>query len=566
MTELSQTHGIGFGGMGGIRKWALLSERLLVSDPAEIAARMAQRPEQVGHQMGWGLVMSAYAEKDASGAWNFALAMKPGRDRQSALMSVISVYAERDPRQAIQLLDAIDDEQLKRQVRSTVIMTMARNDPQGALEMATKVDDLRPDDFSVSTIFHQWVRVNPEAAKAAALGLTGPAADQARNALLNGLAQNDPEAAWRYALTLPDTAENHQDPRQMVIQNWAQSDPQAALNAALQLKDPSGRALAVNAAVSSWARSDPTAALRYAIGVEDPTARADILRTISMNPTGNRQDLFNAVLESMPAGDNFRQAVSGILSNWARDNPSEAAAAVMQLAPSSVFSQAASQVASEWARTGKKEDVLEWVRQLPEGEGRRSAYASLFSQWSGQDPIKALAALNALPPADRKGAAQSFSAGWSRKDPEAVLRWSASLQDANERRDVIRAAVQQWANTSPEAAAKYVQTLAESERGSAVQAVVDRWASKNAEAAAAWLSGQPAGASKDSALAALTRKIAVEDPETAIAWASTISDSKARSRQLENLARDWMRQDATAARQWISTSDLPAKTRARLMK
>lgn len=558
----------GFGGMSSMRKIADLQDRLRVSDLPALAAEIAGSAGPQDRWMGLSLVLGAYAESDPQAAWALASGMKQGQTRQSAMSAVISAVASKDPTAALAMIDGIQDAQMKRQLRSMAVMNLAQKDPRQALELALKQGTgAREDDFSFSMIFSQWARKDIEGAKAAIARLGGRSAEQARSALLSSYAQTDPQGAWNYALTLPATGERHQDPRLQVIQTWSQSDPQAALQAAQAIAEAGARGMAVSSAVGAWARNDFGGALKYAVATEDAGVRGEILRTLSMNPTGNRKELLDAVLDHMPSGDNFQHAVSGIFSSWARENPAEAAAAVAELPPGRVFSNAVTQIASQWADTAtSKKEVFDWARQLPEGEARQSALSAVISRWSGDNPQDALNALVALPPEDRTPAFQSLASGWGRKDPEAVLRWSATLADAGERAGIVRNAVTQWATSSPEAAAKYVARLPESERSTPMQAVVNQWASKDTQAAADWLQAQPQGAPKDAAIASLAHTISREDPQTALAWAATITDGPNRNRQVETLARDWIRQDAAAARAWISTSTLPEETRRRLLK
>lgn len=561
--EMTSMEGFGFG-LSSMRRYADLADRLRVSDPAAIARELASG-NQAGRDMGWGMVMGAFAEQDPSGAWAFAQGLPAGPSRQTALSSVISSIASRDPNRALALVDSIEEAGLKRQIRSMALASVASRDPRRAFEIA-KSGSGEPEDFSMSSIIFQWTRRDPEAAKAAALSLTGRVGDQARMTLMSSLTQQDPEAAWQFAQTLPRSGEGYQDPRLQVIQNWANSDPQAALRAALGISEESVRNNALSSAVSTWSRNDFSGALQYALSVQDSGVRSDILRSMSMNPGGDRAKLLEAVMTHMPAGDNFQQAVSGIFSSWARENPAAAAAAVSSLPPGRIYSQAVSNIASQWAASGNRDEVLRWARGLPEGEPRRNALNSVFSNWSGDQPEQAIAAASSMAPNERRDVYRAIAQGWSRRDPEAVLRWAGSLTESDERRDIVQNAVGNWASNSPETAARYVARLPESDRGAAMQSVVDRWASRDAEAAADWLAKQPVGPSRDGAVVSLARKIAMEDPETALSWAATISDEKNRARQMENLARDWVRQDAAAARAWIQTSPFPQDVRNRLIK
>lgn len=566
--ELAALESGGMFGISSMRKWADLQERLKVSDIAALAAEMCAAASPQGRETGLHIVLSTYAETDPQAAWNLALSVKQPTMRQSAIMAVVSAIAQKDPAGAIAMANSIPDQQLKRQIRSMAIGGLAQKDPQRALALATESGNAQDGDYSLSMIFHQWARKDPEGARAAVSRLSGKQAEQARMALVSALAQQDPQAAWTYASGLPASSGNtYSDPRVQVIQNWAQNDPQAALKAALTIGESSQRGMAVATAVNAWAGSDFPAALKYAVSVDDPGTRGQILQNLSRNPNANRKELLAAVMDHVPPGDNFQQAVSGILTSWAQENPAEAAVAAMELPPGRAFSNVASQIASQWiSSASNKQDVFDWARNLPEGEARDNSLRSVFSAWSRQDPRAAMRALSDLAPAERKNAVQAVASGWSQTAPEAVLQWSSSLTDASERTDVVRAALSQWAGSSPESAAKFVERMPEAERSGPMESVVGNWAARDTASAAAWLDRQPAGPSKDAALRTLSRKIAQEDPEAALTWARGISNEKDRLRQTESIARDWLRQDPNSARSWISTSTLPEETRKRLLK
>lgn len=564
--EVEDLDGFFYRGLGGMRQLADLADRVRLSDPAALARQLAASAPQSAGDAAWDLVMAAYAEQDAAAAWNFALALRPGPARQSAMLAVLAAAAAQDPLRAANMAKAIDDPQMKQQANMVVIGNLARKDPRAALQLSASLGSAAETDFSNMLIFRTWLRDDPEAAKAAAAQLDGRARDQAQQGLLSALTQSDPEAAWQYAQTLPPAGESRRDYKQQVVQMWAATDPPAALKAALTMEEGNSRLGAISSAVAAWSRSDFDDALRYAISMEDSTLRSDVFRAMSSGTTGNRQQLLDAMIEHMPVGDNFQNAVSSVFSSWAREDPAAAAVAVSQLPPGRALSRATEQIAAEWARAGNHEQVLAWAQQLPEGEARTNALESLFSQLSTQDPQQALAALATLGPAERGDALRSLAAGWSKANPEAVLQWANTWPDAGERAGIIRDALSQWANSSPEAAAAQIQRLPADQQEAATRAVVDRWAAKDAEAAAAWLARQPDGKSKDSSISVLARKIAPEDPETALRWTGAISEERPRNRQTEQIARDWLRQDPAAARRWIETSTLPPDTRNRLLK
>ena len=567
--ELASLEAGGNFGKNSMRKYADLQERLKASNLPAIAAEMCSGTSPGGRETGLFLVLGAYSESDPQGAGNLAIGIKQPGMRQNAVIAVVSSIAGKDPARAIALADSLTESQLKMQIRSMAISSLAQKDPQRALSLVTSSPVNREGDSSLYMIFNQWMRKDPEAAKAAVARLTGRQAEQARMALVSTLAQQDPQAAWTYASTLPASGSGNPygDPRVLVVQSWAQSDPQAALKAALTIAENSQRGQAVATAINAWAGTDFPAALSYAITVEDPGIRGNILQKLSQNPNANRKQLLQAVMEHMPPGDSFQSAVAGVFSSWARENPSAAAAAAMELPAGRTFSNVAGQIASQWMISAtNKQEVFDWAKNLPAGEARANSLRSVFSTWSGDDPQSAARALASLTAEDRKSGVQAVASGWGRTAPDAALKWSSSLTDPAERTDAVRSVVSQWASASPEAAAKYVVTMPEAERAGPMEMVVNSWASKDSESAAVWLDKQPTGPSKDGALRALSRKIAQEDPEAALTWVAGISDEKQRLQQTENIARDWIRQDPTTARSWIASSKLPEETRNKLLK
>jgi len=568
--ELDAIQSTGWMGIQGIRRTSRLAERLAVSDLAMIAREITAPGASAEHMFGVHFVMSAYAEQDPEAAWALALALPPSMHRQSALTSAAAGISGRDPKRAMELASTISDLQIRNQIRTMAISQMAAKDPRGALNLyqSDKAQGAAGGrDGTISMIFHHWARRDPEAARAAATELTGPQKDEALMQVLSSFTQQDPKAAWAYAKSLPETNETYADPKVRVIQMWANSDPASALEAAGSIEKSTTRDAAMSSVVSTWSRSDFDAALNYALSIPSSTQRADVFRSLSVNSGVNREKLLSAALDYMPPGSNFQQVVSQVFSSWANEEPAKAAEAVFKLPPGQVLSNAASQVASDWAQTGNKVEVLNWVKRLPEGNTRLESIDSVFRQWASDDAASAQAALASLNSVEKDRATRAIARGWSQKDPQAVITWSQSLASEDQRKEVVRDAMNQWANEDPEGAAKKISQLPGSAQGDAMQAVISRWATKDAAAAGDWLSRQSAGPDRDGAISSLTRTLAVEDPEAALVWASKITDEKRRNRQLENQASSWLQNEPAVAREWIrSTNLISAESKEKLLK
>lgn len=564
--ELEDAFSTGFGGSQMITKWAQLVERLKVSDVSTLARELSQNPSSSTRESGLGLVMTAFAERDPTGAWSFASSLPMGPARQGALSAVISAVSAKDADRALSMIDSLGDVSAQRQLRSVAMMNLAGRDPESALRLALDSSKTQEGDFSISMIFSQWARKDIDAAKAALSRLSGRQLDMATTALVTSIAQRDPREAWEFASSLSQTGEAYRDPRRNVIQVWSQSDPAAALQAAMQIPEGPSRNQSISTAVSSWAQNDFSAALQHTLSIPDSTMRSEILRVMSSGRVQEPEKMFQAVIEHMPAGDNFQQSISSVLSSWASENPVAAAAALDQLPPGRIHTQAASQVANQWASLGRHEEALRWTKTLSSSEARQASVSQLFSSWAGKDPEAAKRALAGLSGPERSSAVGSLAGAWARSDPEAVLRWSGTISEPDDKRNVVRQAVSQWADFSPASAAGYSMQLPEAERGGAVQSVVERWSSKDAEAAASWLSQQPAGEWRDGSALVLSRKIAQEDPEVALSWASTVSNERNRDRQIERIARDWIRQDASAAKAWVGGAAISDELKQKLLQ
>lgn len=558
--EIEAIQSSGWMGMRGMRRASQLADRLAQSDLARLAVEVTSQPPGTDYMMGLHYVMNAYAEQDPEGAWRLAISLPLGPMRQAAMNAAASGIAGKDPKRAIELAESITNQQEQSQIRMMAVAQLAAKDPREALNLYRSGNMATGQRFdgTISMIFNQWARRDLEGAKAAALELTGQQQEQAMSSLLTSFTQTDPKAAWEYAKTLPESPQAYMDPKFRVVQMWANTDPQAALAAATSIENSSIRDVATSNVIAVWARVDFDAALDYALSVESPTLRSDVFRSLSSNSEGDREKLLSAVLDYMPPGNSFQQAVTQIFSSWSNDKPALAAEAVFKLPPGQILSNAASQVAQNWARTGQKTEVLAWVRKLPEGETRLNSIDAIFRQWAADDHTSAQNALSNISQAERERATRALAAGWSQKDPEAVLRWSRTLPSAEDRQQIVQEAISQWANIDPVNAARQVEQIPEAERGSAMQSVISRWASKDANSAGEWLRKQPAGKSRDSAISTLARTFSAEDPEAAIAWSAEITDEKNRERQIENHARAWLRNEPDVARAWISNSRLIA--------
>jgi hypothetical protein len=557
-----------FFGMGGAKDMARLQEQLESQDLPELLKQLSAMPAGSETDPAWYLVVGQLAQRDPAAAWAVVQQMPAGNRKNSALVSTLAAVAQSDPARALSMAKEITDPSAKRMAVQSVIGSLSAQDPARAFELLTSEPGIAggPADGSYFSIFHNWAAKDPEAAKAALGRLTGQRRDQAMQSFISGYASKDPQAAWEWARALPGSGEEWRDPRMLVIQSWAGSDPQAALAAARTLPAGAVRTRATVAALGNWAHRDFNGALEYTLGLPDSPERSEALGNIAGNAP-DRPRMLRTLLEQMPPGDRFQNAVRNLFGQWASNDPAAAAGALGQISSGPLASSLASSIASQWAQSGDRSAALQWARGLPAGETRQNALGSLFGAWANDAPEEAVRSALSLPAAEQRQPLSNAARGWASRDPQAVLRWVQQAPvDDNTRREVTDAALNSWAQRSPAEAASWVDRLPAAQRERPLSVLVDRWASVDLPAAAEWLNAQPAAPERDAAVENLVRRLGEEDPEAAIAWAGSITDAQRRVRQIEESARRWLRYQPDAARAWITGSPaLTPEAKARLL-
>lgn len=555
------------GDYSGLAELAELNERLQTMDVYALTQEVLQLGNFPGRSRSLSFLMSALAGRDPAAAWALAQDVRASFDRRIACSAVIARMARSDLQGAISMIDDLTNPELRRSLRNSAITAAAQVDPRAAVDLLRKMDLAQNDQWLYHSVFAAWASNDVESAKMAAAQLPGKGPEWAASTIAWTLASSDPQAAWNYAMTIRNGDQIVRAPLQQVATVWAQTDPQEAIRSAMTLTDEATRNTIISTIAQNWAQNDFDGALKFAVSVSDPTQRADILAQFAQTSTDRRQEVFTALLDYMPPGDNFGRAVRNLVEQWAQSNPIEASIAIKQLPPGKALTEAVRQVAWGWKnRGGDPQEMLAWAKELPVGEARNTGIRQVFDNWGTQDPKQAFAAISKLPVESQSAAQQAVAEAWARKSPEDVLQWSSSMTDPNMRANVVDSALRNWASVSPTAAARYLQTLPQEYRDRAMNSVVQSWSSKDVNGAAVWLRSQPQTPGKDRSIETLSTRMASEDPSKALEWAATVSDKTRRTRLTEQLARSWLRQEPAAAKAWVAQSGLSEEERTRILR
>jgi len=546
--------------------WAEFYARLEGSDLPSLAAALASANDEK-LEPGVRAIYAAWAEKDPTAAWNSAVSFSVGGQCNKAMHAVLEVVGKSNPSAALTMAQALENPGLRAHMSSSALLSLAKSDPGRAFDVALRSAE-RGDNSAFYSVLSQWVREDAAAAQRAVANIQGQLGDQARLAVVQGLTEKDPEAAWRYARQLPPPIEGYSywDPRTRVIDIWSKSNPQKAIEAAQTIDDQEIRNRAVASAIDNWASADFESALSYVKSIKDAGLRGSALVELSRNRGADPATMFEVLLEQSPAGNSLGNAMRGLMRRWARISPREAATALLQLPAGDALGDASQSLAEGWAGAATdKNEVFLWAQQLPPGGARNQALKSVLETWSASDAGAAQAAWTTLGSQDREQLLSALTRGWSRTQPAEATRWAAALDNQPGGGEAMRRALSAWAKSSPQEAAAFVERTPDDRRASLTSHLINEWYSADPFAAAEWLKRQPAGPAKDSGISSISMRIAGESPETALAWTKSMTSQQGRAEQEKNILRRWMQNDPTQAAAWIRTSSLPAETKTSLL-
>jgi len=302
---------------------------------------------------------------------------------------------------------------------------------------------------------NHWARLDPEAAAAWAAGLEGSDRRHALEAAMHRWSEEDPAAAAHYMTELPASEQNLNLVHALAYK-WAESDQAAAMEWALAQTNPAQRERAMGGVVSSWSETEPAAAAEFAASIESEFERNRVLEVAARRWAS--QDTAEAMdwVQGLPDADR-QQATRAILREVAERDPGRAGTIFQELTaalPAETqatrdFRHIAQEIASIWSSSSPQEAAV-WATQLPEGEVRRGAVASVADHWLQIDPVAAGEWILQLPEGPtRDAAAERVVHTTIQNDPACAFQWASSFGDEGHRTGKMREVLHQWKTSDP---------------------------------------------------------------------------------------------------------------------
>jgi hypothetical protein len=324
--------------------------------------------------------------------------------------------------------------------------------------------------------------------------------------------------------------------QQIVIEHAAQTDPAAVLAALSAAGQGMRNGEFYKDVLRGWAARDPEAARLFfeQNTLQDKTADAKsiagamVRELVKTDPEGTfrwlrglkadfTDDVAHDALQTLSHYDGVKAGQLLAQNNDLKKAPEFVAA-----------------MAAGWART-EPDKALDWALKLPSNIAA-SGIKTASGAWAEKDFPGALTAVNDLQGEQRAAALNGISSAAGGQHLKELLPLVEALPESTD-------------------------------RASAVGSLVGSWADQSPADAGAWLSGQPAGTSRDQGAIVLALKTMDRDPEAALEWVSTISAKDQREQGVDGLVDAWLKKDPKAAREWVQYSARLAEAdRARLLE
>ena len=319
----------------------------------------------------------------------------------------------------------------------------------------------------------RWAELKPEAA--AEYLKAQPFEPYPSNTAYEGIAAlcgvwatSDPDAALKWAKTLPTNRAEQSVALQFILKATARRDVDAAI-ALARANDP---ALLTNGTLGN--------AITEAVGFRDPEQAARKIAEIGSSSVENAAGMWDSKdhdaalkwAQEIPDEKIRENALRGVWFNFAQYHPDESAVLLSKLPAdgSKGFAYAAEHVVD--AKMEKDpENTIRWAEALLHPEARKSAFAAL-GQYYGRDYGRenfdvGVQWLGNLPDGEERDSAINRFVFAGSKHPEVRSELAASTQGAECRQDTVQRAFDEWSRTDAAAARKWFQAspnISEEER------------------------------------------------------------------------------------------------------
>jgi hypothetical protein len=283
---------------------------------------------------------------------------------------------------------------------------------------------------------------------------------------------------------------------------WARFDPEAAI-AWTSAEWRAQSRLVVGAVFRSWASNEPKEAWAYIPKVAEFYRDAAIDSTV-VGWHGSGQPGLVESVQSLPDGT-FRQKVSESLARR-------------------IVLALGTEGATRWLETLSDPGFRDGMTVRVMSSAAEQGDAAAITAWATAKVTTGDASPSGFP--------RRIGTRWILRNPQAALKWLASLPAGADRDDGVMESYRDWVRFAPAAATQWAENTP-----------LERWS--------------------EPAFSVYARQIAKERPEEALALVKRFEDTDLRDRITIVIVRKWLAKDPQAANAWLAKAELAPDVRAR---
>ena len=271
---------------------------------------------------------------------------------------------------------------------------------------------------------------------------------------------------------------------------------------------------------------------------------------------------------NLPQDSGRFEALNGIISGWAHEDP-EAAAKWFGRLENGNSDWVMQSLVRGWAAKNPQA-VAAWIKSLPENESRKNAYNCLGQNWRSMDKNELLKWSEALAvPEERESFVGGLAFSTVMNEPEPGIQWVQNLPDEKLRLAALREGLRAWGFRDRAAAEKWVAALPEGEMKKAssegLKNRIIRRRLAGASAAARkkvvlnfetpeelkQLMEAPVSLAREDAITQYVLKWFEQDKDKATQWVAAKLQGWVLAKTAGAVARKWSQSDPVKAAEWV---------------
>ena len=425
-------NGGGFQGNGDFSQAAdQIFQRYSAADPVAAMQLATSLPDFEMRKMAVSAAVGGWSGADPAGAANYVSKLPANQDRSQLLQAVARNWAEQDPNALIDWLKQGNGQAVSKSAVAEMLTASAQFAPAQAAEYARSIN---AGASQLSQIASMWSQNDPEAAFAWAASLPeGKTRDEIISQTLSTSMGADPEAAVELARKLgPDKLPA--SAAALIAGGLAEADIGEAQHYVDSLPEGETRDKALENMLQTWGRSNPEEAIAYAQKLpEGSSARTEGIATALGSLAERDPDAAFAFLAKAGAAE-LPEATSRIISTVANNDPGKASGWVSSLPDGPLKDDAGKQLTAAWA-SNDPNAAAEWLKTLPAGEFHDSMARDFALQAVNTEPQLAFAWALAFPDIqDNTSPLPNVASQWLQDDPTAA---TAAIRNSGLPADVI---------------------------------------------------------------------------------------------------------------------------------